>query len=317
MPLLDEHSRGPLRTFRQPSPGGPVVFLVHPGALPVSAYQPLVRALPESVGVHVFDLMGLPGYREMLPDGRVRTSIEEIARHCLTDLAALAPAGRTVLGGWSFGGVIAHAMAERLDSSGPLVLLDSTAPDAWPVRSDSWPVPAAAEHLPAGVRPAGCDSDDAVLLGWFAMYVGAARAVPCRIDARQFAGLGTEAALDGLRRLLVQRGVLHPDTTTAGLSRLYRAYLEGIARNFHLTRGCPLRAGTRELTLVAPEHRLSVADPAGGWGPYAPAGLRIHHCPGDHYTMLAEPAAVRVIADAIEERLAAPVTESVDGRARK
>ncbi|MFC7309277.1 condensation domain-containing protein [Streptomyces monticola] len=106
--------------LREGDADGPHLHLVHGAGVGRIPYRELADALPSGWRVTVSE-----------DDGTGETSVEELAERYLAPLLA---AGRLpdVLGGWSMGGLLAHAMAARIETRGlpcpPLVLLDSPVP---------------------------------------------------------------------------------------------------------------------------------------------------------------------------------------------
>ncbi|GAA5002061.1 hypothetical protein GCM10025734_38340 [Kitasatospora paranensis] len=204
----------------RPAAGRGTVHLVHPGALAAGVHRALADALPDGVGLTVLDLSGLPEYGEAaLTGGRAATTVEALAERLADEHARLHDGGPYTLAGWSFGGVVAQAMAElqppRLRPH-RLVLLDSIAPTAEYQQPDD------------ALEPS-------LLLGWFAMYLGAKRGRPVEVDAGRLAGRGVT---DGLRLVLAAAaasGALPADTSPPGLRKLYDTYVDGLLRNNRLT----------------------------------------------------------------------------------
>ncbi|MFD0573062.1 alpha/beta fold hydrolase [Kitasatospora gansuensis] len=163
--------------LRRASRGGHTVHLVHPGALAAQVYRTLADALPEGVGLTVLDLSASPEYGEAaLTGGRADTTVEALADW----LAAELTDRQLSLVGWSFGGVVAQSMVERLPADRRperLVLLDSIAP------TEEYQQPDEALEPP-------------LLLGWFAMYLGAKRGRPVPLDP---AALAAAASTTGSR----------------------------------------------------------------------------------------------------------------------
>src|SRR5713101_106130 len=86
------------------------VCLVHPGALPVTVYRPLAGALSPRVRLAILEMRLLQEYREAMTGGRSDVTVERLAG----GLAAQLPRqGSYVLAGWSFGGLVALALARR------------------------------------------------------------------------------------------------------------------------------------------------------------------------------------------------------------
>ncbi|MEV0614743.1 amino acid adenylation domain-containing protein [Nonomuraea sp. NPDC050404] len=95
--------------------------LVHPAGGSVLCYRALARELSPAVAVTAFQ-------SPMLEGGPPLTDVESTAAHFLAELGDR-PA---LLGGWSFGGMVAFEMARRLAAdgrwTGPLILIDTAPP---------------------------------------------------------------------------------------------------------------------------------------------------------------------------------------------
>ncbi|QUX95333.1 non-ribosomal peptide synthetase [Marinomonas sp. CT5] len=101
----------------------PPLFCIHP-ALGLSwGYAGLLRHLPKSTPVYGLQATGLR-HAARLPE-----SIEEMAEEYLSQIKRVQPEGPYRLLGWSFGGLVAHAIAEKLQSQNEeisfLCMLDS------------------------------------------------------------------------------------------------------------------------------------------------------------------------------------------------
>ncbi|MFI6867093.1 amino acid adenylation domain-containing protein [Nocardia sp. NPDC050406] len=109
-------------------PGGtePALFCIHPSSGIAWTYLGLADALAPGrpiYGLQAPDLSGQPAAR----------SIEEFARRYVREIRRLQPEGPYHVLGWSFGGLIAHAVATQLDAEGArvgvLALLDADSAD--------------------------------------------------------------------------------------------------------------------------------------------------------------------------------------------
>ncbi|MFF7020008.1 condensation domain-containing protein [Streptomyces klenkii] len=132
---------GPV-TMRDGEPGGPHLHLVHGAGVGRIPYRALVDALPADWRVTVSEDDGTGATTvESESDGAGATTVEAMAERYLEPLLS---DGRLpdLLGGWSMGGLLAHAMAAGLKRRGhrcpPLLLLDSPTPGAFsdPDRGD-------------------------------------------------------------------------------------------------------------------------------------------------------------------------------------
>jgi thioesterase domain-containing protein len=269
------------------------VYAVHPGALASGNWRDLAAALPEDTGFSLLDLQAVPEFTTaaLRPAGSAADDTEpgvtQLARRCLTALTAdLPPQAPFRLVGWSFGGVVAYEMAVQLASAGrgaqlrDLVLLDSIAPVHAFKRPD--------ELL-----------DPRMLLRWFAMYLGAKRGAALRVDLPP--GTSLDTGLDLLLEAATAQGVLPPDTEAAGLRKLYGAYAGGLSRNNRCTTPYTPAPLDRLLTLVKPQGSLLPDRGDLGWSELTPHPVRRLTVPGDHYTMLHEPAAVPVVSGLLAE----------------
>jgi amino acid adenylation domain-containing protein len=102
---------------------GAPLFCIHSGDGMSWCYAGLLQYLDASVPVYGIQAPGLTD------DGNLPTSLEEVAAEYLQHIRAVQPEGPYFLLGWSFGGVVAQAIATRLQADGQetrmLALLDS------------------------------------------------------------------------------------------------------------------------------------------------------------------------------------------------
>jgi thioesterase domain-containing protein len=120
-------------------PGGTraPLFLVHAGGGHVFVYRWLASQLDGGRPVFGFNLKGIR--RADLP-----RTVEQMAERYLSDLEVAWPEGPCLLGGYSFGGVVAWEMARRLRARGravPLLVLLEATPDllqALPASVRAW-----------------------------------------------------------------------------------------------------------------------------------------------------------------------------------
>ncbi|MFB7115042.1 amino acid adenylation domain-containing protein, partial [Streptomyces sp. NPDC056291] len=114
----------------------PPLFCIHPASGCSWSYAGLMRHLSPDFPIYGLQSRGIADPCE-LP-----TTVEEIAADYLKQVRSVQPTGPYLLLGWSFGGLVAHAMAEQLQRAGEkvdlLAMLDSfprlPAGDGGPVR---------------------------------------------------------------------------------------------------------------------------------------------------------------------------------------
>jgi amino acid adenylation domain-containing protein len=252
---------------------GRPLFLVHGGGGSVLGYTELVRHLGADRPIYGLSASGIDGGE--LP----AASIEVLARDYLAQLRAVQPQGPYLLGGWSFGGLVAYEMARLLQAAGEqvelLALLDSHAPDAQPR-----PEPDALMQLAGFGRVLG--------LPWQSLPLDVEHLR--RLDVRGALAYVLEQA----RRS--PSGGLDLDLDAA--ERLFRVY----QRLSHAQRTY-VPAGT----YTGPAVLLRAATPPSGapraqdlgWSVWLPGELTVHEVPGDHFTLLTAPHVTSVV-----ERLA-------------
>jgi thioesterase domain-containing protein/acyl carrier protein len=192
-------------------------------------------------------------------------TVEQLAECLLPDVRAVQPSGPYLLGGWSFGGLVAVEMARQLRRQGAAVALLALFDTAGPGYPASRPWAGRLEEHLRRMRP-----------------LGLARG--CAYALSRLAG-GARCALLRARRALgrlLGRGKRNP---WARVMRLETAYLFGLAR-------CPGRltlfVGTETLAEAAAEVDV-VADPCLGWEAVAEEGVDTHTVRGGHLTLFEEP----------------------------
>ncbi|WP_256774284.1 MULTISPECIES: amino acid adenylation domain-containing protein [unclassified Stenotrophomonas] len=143
----------PLIRLASGEPGRAPLFVVHPAGGIAWNYRDLARALQPARDVHGLQSPALDT-AQPLPD-----SIDALAATYVDRVLSVQPEGAVHLLGWSVGGIIAQAMAVRLQAVGrqvgELVLLDAYPSECW--RAEPAPDPVAA--LRALLAIAGHDPD--------------------------------------------------------------------------------------------------------------------------------------------------------------
>ena len=118
----------PLRSSGNLAP----LFCIHPGGGLSWSYSGLMRHLPPDRPIYGLQARGIM-QPEMTPQ-----SIDEMAADYLSCIREAQPKGPYNLLGWSFGGLVAHAIATRLQDAGERVALLALL-DSYPIESDSLP----------------------------------------------------------------------------------------------------------------------------------------------------------------------------------
>jgi thioesterase domain-containing protein len=246
------------------------VVLVHPVGGGTSCYEPLVRELGADYTVMSIDAPPLAEVGESAP------SIEMLARHYVETLELSAG---VVVGGWSFGGIVAFEIAHLLRGQGldvaRIVAIDIPAP------------------VEVGVTRHIDKVSDAELLAALATHQVR------RLDVRAPGDSMHDAALKVLEVGLAPSG--SAASPFLPLVAGYRARLRSIQQYRPPE---PVDVPIVVVRAVEPEDGLpgvfdgDVTDPAWGWGALTTAGVTTEWVKGGHNDVFA-PDAIKLIANYI------------------
>jgi amino acid adenylation domain-containing protein/FkbM family methyltransferase len=276
------------------------------GGSPLVVLQPEGRARPffcvHSIGGNVMRFQDLA--RHFAPDrpfygvqaadptelGGECSSIEQTARDYVEAVKGVQPTGPYLLGGYSFGSVVAFEMARQLEAGGEqvslLALLDGGAP---------------------GNARVAEDLGDLTLLLGFARDLVRMRGADLEFLARDYQEMSEAAATERVLAQLHQAGVLPAEIDAVWISR----FLRGIrVRLRALQSYCPepyagriaFFRSTEEETATAEEWREAGGDPddpVRGWNRLSLQPVELHQVPGHHVTMVNDPLAA-TLAEALK-----------------
>jgi len=264
-PLVAIQSGGDKRPFFcVPGVGGNVIYL----------YE-LARHLGLNQPFYGLQALGLDGESE--PFNRV----EDIAAYYIKAIQTVQQKGPYLLGGHSFGGVVAFEMATQFLQQGHevalLAIIDAVAPIV-------------------GNKSVSVDEDDAVCLTDLASFIEYMFSKNLEVSKETLASLTAVEQLHYLKEQLIQVNLLPPDTgitSVRGQVQVYKANNQAhrvyLPYQVQLPRIALFRArevdvkegDTEELTQMLKE-------PALGWNEFSSA-VSIHVVPGNHMTMMAHP----------------------------
>jgi thioesterase domain-containing protein len=130
----NQPDRSPLEVLLPLRPSGslPPLFCIHPGGGLSWSYSGLMRHLPSDRPIYGLQARGI-SHPETSPQ-----TLEEMAADYVTFVRQVQPTGPYHLLGWSFGGLVAHAMATHLQDQGETVALLALL-DCYPVARQSHP----------------------------------------------------------------------------------------------------------------------------------------------------------------------------------
>ena len=261
--------QSPLETLLPLRPSGklPPLFCIHPGGGLSWSYSGLLSHLPIDCPVYGLQARGIT-QPEMAP-----YTLEEMAADYVSSIRQVQPKGPYHLLGWSFGGLVAYAMATQLQDAGEAVSLLALL--------DSYPI----ERL--GHAPVETGTDDARLLANQLKALG------------YYSGdepLQISSALDILRRKGDMLSNLEEHQVYAIIQVLRQN--SGLARNF-----VPQRFHG-EVLLFAATQGGSRPEPD-KWKPYVNGNISIYeiHCEHEHMTRPVPLAKIgRVLANEFKKR---------------
>ena len=257
----------------------PPLFVFHPAGGPTSVYRPLVQLLDPDQPV-----IGLERLDHL-------DSVEDKADEYVRHIREIAPTGPYRLLGWSFGGLLADAVAarlERTDTVELVAMIDTVLP----------------EQRPGEASTDGAGADDLVArYRRFAEHIENTYDVSLAIDFAALPGLDERDQLATLQASLGELGVAMP----AGvLQHQLTSYVDTrIAERYrpaHLSSPRILYRATLDDDVAVhldPRYRRRSADL--GWAPYGES-LEVVPVPGDHVSMIDRPH-VDVIATHLDRLL--------------
>jgi polyketide synthase 13 len=265
---------GRLRTFTGDGPGAPL-FLAHAAGGLSDVYEPLARRLDGTRPVLGFD--------RTADEDEVADRAVEFARR----IREARPAGGWLLGGWSYGGLVAHEAARLLAAHGEvtaLVLFDSVLP---------LPAPELTATEQARHR-----------FEAFAAHVERVYGAELPLPYGELAGM-SDAEQIGCVIKLLQQAV---DLPQAVLDHQRTSYLDLRGADNHLPghyagRTLLYRASEPAPHLVRDE-RYERTDETLGWDAYC-TDLTVSPLPGHHLALL-DPPVVDTLAALLRRDLAAP-----------
>ncbi|WP_040511733.1 polyketide synthase Pks13 [Gordonia soli] len=271
-----------------PTAGDPTpVLLFHPAGGNTSAYETLLKRLPDSQPVIGFD--------------RVEGTIEERVRQYLPRLREVQPHGPYVLVGWSLGGGLAYGCAQVLREEGEDVafvgLIDAVMPAERTIENEDTKRARLERWKNFAIRNYDLDDD-----------------VPIPMDRL------VKADDEGQFQIIMEMMSMSTTKIPGGIiehqrtSFLDNRALTNIAPTEFDGKVVLYRADRMHDGAIELDPQWAKVDEHGGWGPLV-SDLEIVHVGGDHLSMVDEPYISTIGAD-LTKRLAG-VQHQADSTARK
>jgi amino acid adenylation domain-containing protein len=278
----DSKQHSPLVAI-QPEGSKTPFFCIHPIGGNVLCYMDLARCIGTDRPFYGLQAAGLNG------DGACFTTIEDMAAYYVEALRAVQPEGPYLLGGWSFGGVVAYEMARALKQqshqTAHVALLDSWAPTL--------------NRTAAEDRPRTSD-----IVARFLMDMAGVSGKDLSVDHDLLAQLDKQEQLKCILEQAITLNILPADMEVEQIALLFDVF----ERN--LTAFQSYSPESHEPESFEPESRIilfraadgkneALDGPALGWDQFSLDHLEVSNVSGDHYTMLGS-ANVRALAEQLK-----------------
>jgi thioesterase domain-containing protein/acyl carrier protein len=279
--------RSPLVTIQGEGAATPF-FCVHPGGGGVFRYLDLAHHLGAERPFYAFQAAGLDDDAQ-----EVAASVEEMAASYIEAMRGVQPSGPYLIGGWSFGGLVAFEMSRQLQAQGEEVALLAL--------FDTMPPEPRAKRLK--------ENDPALLLSFVRDLGLSPEALP--LGADELKKLGVEERLEAVLAAAKGAGVVPPDVTLADVQRLWRVFIT----NWRAQQGYRAQPTAARITLfrAAEAPAPSRWKRQSQWDDFTAADVELYNVPGDHFTIVGEPH-VRTLASLLGDCLQRAEAESARSR---
>ncbi|WP_224242167.1 non-ribosomal peptide synthetase [Hyalangium gracile] len=270
----------------------PPLFLVHPVGGGVSCYAALTRHLGPAQPVHAFQAP------ELETSGESQVELSERAARYREVLEQAWPEGPVLLGGWSFGGLVAYEMARQLEEKGRQVAMVALMDSA--VLSHLTP-----EQL-----------DEEALFRYFAVDLLGPGIEQLSEEAAHLKALPGEERLAYLRERAIALGQLSPALSLEQLERIHQVFTSNLkAGTRYEPRGYRRNVVLLQAAGASAEQKARQLE---GWRQATQGALKVIGVSGEHYTLLESPHVeplVQALAAELERALEA-VRQQAAGEAR-
>lgn len=274
---------------------------VHPGGLPSRHYPLLVEG--QDLDLYTAELGLNPHYIDAshpasAPDGKIAAMAADV----LEAYEAISNKPLRVICGWSFGGVIAHEIAMRLEEQGRpvpvLMVIDSIAP----VQSYKfdWISSSLSAH---GLAQSSGDQRHVSI--WFTQYLNALKGCNLKISKRDGSVLSEDSLINHLLEKAIMAGAFPEETSAAGFGKIYKEFRRGMQRNTRLLGAYTPNGSPQNIVLIRasrPFFPIFHLVRSMGWDALA-SKLDMHTISADHYQLIADPARMQQIARKLQSCL--------------
>lgn len=249
-------------------------FCIHPVGGNVFCYTELAQHLGSNQPFYGLQSVGLN------PEQKPLTSIEEMASCYLDEIRKIQYEGPYLLGGWSFGSIVAFEMAQQLLSQGQqvasLVAIDCKIPDPDLVL------------------------DDALLAAWFIQDLKANLNSDLDLLRLKLDSMDSNAQLNYILRQAKKLNLVPTDAGSPQIKNLFHVFTENMRAMYRYR---PKAYFERFVLFRAREqYRYQDTSQDLGWNQFIPNGAKVHTIPGNHYTILQNPH-VSILAEHLKSYL--------------
>jgi amino acid adenylation domain-containing protein len=264
----------------QPNGSKPPFFCVPGIGGNVTDFYQLAQGLGKEQPFYGLQAVGLDG------KSKPYTNIEDMATHYLKKMQTVQPQGPYLLGGHSFGALIAFEISQQLQKQGHeiarLAIFDMTAP-----------------HLVE--KQISANWDEASFISDAAYVIERGLGKPLEVSYEKLQTLDSESQLNYLLQQFKKASFLPPSaskTPIRGFIDVYKAnsQMDYIPQDIKPTRIALFQASERIEENALNEKK---AEPTWGWSQYAEGSVNVQVVTGDHFTMMNQPN-VPVLAEKLK-----------------
>ncbi|HEY0735643.1 MAG TPA: amino acid adenylation domain-containing protein [Herpetosiphonaceae bacterium] len=263
--VLDQHQPHPVRNSPivpiQPAGKKPPLFFIHPVGGTVLCYAELAAVLGNDQPFYGIQSPGVEG------DLPLETHVESLAAAYLNAIRVVQLKGPYLLGGWSFGGLIAYEMARQLqvqnEEVATVLLLDT----ALPRQAASPPL------------------DELALAAWFAEDLAGLASQPVACSWEQVATLPADQQIAFLVEQVRTLGIVPSDLGGEQIRRLFAVF----KAHAYAARTYQPQPYTGNLSMIVPESAKQDDHRRSGWLALVDGTVVVQYVKGTHYTMLHAP----------------------------
>jgi amino acid adenylation domain-containing protein len=214
------------------------------------------------------------------------TSIESMAEFYLNEVTSIQNTGPYMLGGHSFGALVAFEMAQQLLKKGHevdlLAIFDMCSPCS--IARD-----------PQELE----DSDNKWLKDAF-MYMEQVSGKSMTAFLNKFQTLSNEEKLEYLLKKLIENGILPVGSNTTQIRGLVDVYKANRQMNYLPKNPIPCRISLfkaqEQNDISQMDVRLNISEATWGWRKYSEGDVEIHTVSGNHYSMLRSPSVSELVS---------------------